>query len=90
MADVAAELSGFGAPADLATVLDDAVTTGLLAPVDDGRVGLTEAGRRRLEQATPVVAQARTRVSAGVTAAAYRTTIDTLATMCRNLEGPPS
>jgi|HigsolmetaAR206D_1030411.scaffolds.fasta_scaffold01133_10 hypothetical protein len=74
-----------GPGADLEPVLADLRTRGWLRVDADGRLARTEHGGRAFEDLRARVHATRAKVTAGVTPESYRTTVDTLARMCANL-----
>ncbi len=88
-ASIAAELAAFLSDDDLAdALLLDAQSHGLVQS-DDGSVALTDEGRRRHRAAADAVNVARSRTSEHIDPTEYKTTIETLETMCRNLGWTP-
>jgi hypothetical protein len=73
--------------ATMAPVIDDLRERGWIADIG-GRLSLTSAGEAAVSALYEVVSSNRAVVADGITEAQYDTTIDTLARMCANLQGP--
>ena len=88
--DIARELQPFLETPEEAERLVDELLEGGWVSASDGVLQPTQIGRERMNLAAHDVTAERQRISEGISASDYETTVRTLSIMCRNLESGPA